>query len=202
MKLKFILAALIVFCATRGYSIAFSGTVLTDSFDARPIGALLADGGWTALNPTSLNTKRRLEVMADSGDLMGGGTANQILYFQNIADNPTSYKNTMAADGLSTSAVVMVSFDFYESSITAGGLSVYVGADPNAANPVNGFSLTDGALGPSGSYTLDAPHHLDAVFNEFGSTSDYDNPTGGVSSLGTGLMDIWIDNVRVAAGVT
>jgi hypothetical protein len=175
---------------------------LSDAFDDRPIGALATDGGWTTANPTSLNTKRRLEVLADSGDLMGSGTTNQILFFQNIAASPNQYKTTLTADGLSTSSVMMVSFDFYEPSSTTGGLSIFVGTDPSAANPANAFILADGAVAPSGSYTLDAVHHLDAVFNESGTILDYEDPAEEVSSLDSGLMDIWIDNVRVAAGAT
>ena len=167
-----------------------------------PLGALAPDGGWTAVNPSSLNTKRNLEVMADSGDLLGGGTANKILFFQNIAGSPGRFITKMTADGLSTSAVLMVSFDFYETTATAGGITIKLGGDPDAANAVNEFTLTDGTVGPSGSYSVGAAHHLDTIFNESGAMLDYDDPAGGSSSLATGKMDIWIDNVRVAAGVT
>lgn len=185
-----------------GQAEPFSGTVLFDSFDTRPDGALAADGGWSTLTPSTLNTKRRLEVLPDTGNLFGNGTSNKILFFQNVAASPNAYKTTLSADSLTSSTMLMVSFDFYEPSTTAGGISIYVGSDPSAASPVNAFSLTDGTVGPSGSYTLDAPHHLDVVFNESGSVLEYDDPAGGTSSLDTGRMDIWIDNIRVAAGVT
>ena len=197
-----LLAAFLLCGSLRGHAESITNSVLSDTFDGRPVGALAPDGCWTAVNPGSLNTKRRLEVMADSGDLLGGGTGNQILFFQNIAASPVSYKTTLSADSLSASSVWIVSFDFHEPAATTGGITIKVGGDPNATDPVNEFTLTDGAVGPSGSYTLDAPHHLDAVFNETGASIDYDDPAGGTSSLGTGLMDIWIDNVRVAAGVT
>lgn len=201
MRLKAILS-IVATCAMTGQAEPFSVTVLFDSFDTRPDGALAADGGWSTLNPTTLNTKRRLEVLPDTGNLFGNGTANKILYFQNIAGNPNAYKTILSADSLTSSTMLMVSFDFYEPSTTTGGISIYVGSDPSATSPANAFSLTDGAVGPSGSYTLDAPHHLDVVFNESGSVLEYDDPAGGTSSLDTGLMDIWIDSVRVAAGVT
>ncbi len=202
MRLQSTLAMLLSCWVSAGYGESITNTVLTDTFDARPLGALVANGGWVAVDPTSLNDKRRLEVMADSGDLLGGGTDNQILFFQNIAANPGTYITTLSADGLSSSAVLMVSFDFHETAATTGGITIKVGSDPDATNPVNEFTLTDGAVGPSGGYSVGALHHLDAIFNESGAMLDYDDPVGGSSSLATGLMDIWIDNVRVAAGVT
>ncbi len=202
MKPGVFLAAFLLFGVLPGYAESITNSVLSDTFEGRPVGALATDGGWTAVNPTSLNTKRRLEVMADSGDLLGDGTGNQILFFQNIADNPGTYITTLTADGLSSSAVLMVRFDFHETAATTGGITIKVGGDPNATDPVNEFTLTDGAVGPSGSYSVGAAHHLDAVFNESGATLNYDDPAGGSSSLATGLMDIWIDNIRVVAGVT
>jgi len=202
MKSCAFLAAFLLCGVLPGYAESITNSVLSDTFEGRPFGALAPDGGWTALNPGSLNTKRRLEVMADSGDLLGSGTDNQILFFQNIAANPGSYITTLTADDLSSSAVLIVRFDFHETAATAGGITIKVGGDPNATNPVNEFTLTDGAVGPSGSYSVGAAHHLDAAFNESGTTLDYDDPAAGSSSLATGKMDIWIDNVRVAAGVT
>jgi hypothetical protein len=55
---------------------------------------------------------------------------------------------------------------------------------------------------PAGTYTLNTAHHIDIVFNETGASIDYGDPTGSSSSLATGFMDIWVDGVRVAAGVS
>ena len=202
MLSRYLASAFLLYGTLLSHAENITHVVLSDTFNNRPLGALVADGGWTTAEPTTLRTKRKLEVITDSGNLMGGGTSNQILFFQNIAANPGTYITTLAADHLSTSSVFMVRFDFYETAGTTGGITIKIGGDPNAANPVNEFTLTDGTISPSGSYSTGAAHHLDAIFNESGTTLSYDDPAGGTSSLETGLMDLWIDNTRVAAGVT
>jgi hypothetical protein len=201
-KIKTALALLLVGGALTGYAETFGDILLTDTFDARPAGALATSGGWSDVNPGNLATKRRLEVMGDTNNVMGDGTGNQILFFQNIAAKPDQYVTWLAADGLPSASALKVSFDFYEPSTTTGGLTVYAGTDPYAANPVNAFRLVDGFVEPAGGYTLDAPHHLDVIFNETGAALEYDDPASAISTLDSGLMDIWIDGVQAADGVS
>lgn len=196
-------AALLMCSAIPAYAAeTFSDILITDTFETHSIGPLPATGNWSEVQPATLRPVRRLEIMADTNNVMGVGTSNQILFFQNIAAQPWKYFVWIAADGLPASSALKVSFDFYEPSTRPGGLSVYAGAPPFATNAVNAFRLTDGAVEPAGSYSIDAPHHLDVLFNETGSTLDYDDPASAVSTLGNGLMDIWIDGTRVAAGAT
>lgn len=195
-----------VFMALAGeatLAVAIDQPLMSDTFDGRALGALTETGGWTNVDPSDLKTKRKIEVVIDSANLLGGGTANQVLFFQNIAGDPVAYDTTLWADNLfATSKVLMLSFDFHEPSSVAGGIEISVGGNSGAANPINGFVLNDGAMQPSGGYSLNAAHHIDAVFNESGATIDYDDPAAEVSSIDSGLMDIWIDQVRVAAGVS
>jgi len=182
---------------------SFTEILLEDTFETYDLGPLPASGSWTTVQPAGLNTKRRLEVMNDTNNLMGRGTNNQILFFQNIADKPWLYIVWTVADTLPASSTLKVSFDFYEpASSKPGGLTVCAGASPSAANAVNAFRLIEGTLEPAGSYTIDAPHHLDAFFNETGTSIDYYDPAGTVSTLNDGLMDLWIDGICMATGVT
>ncbi len=202
MKRQFFISVLLISGAFACHAISIDQSVLNETFDSDALGVLTTAGGWSVVDPSSLKNSRKIEVLLDSGDLMGNGTSNQILFFQDIASDPVTYDVFFTANGLSTGKVLMVSFDFYEPSSIPGGLHMAVGGGNAAANPVNAIILADGSISPSGSYTLNAAHHLDVAFNETGDALDYDDPAGGTSTLASGLMDIWIDQVRVAAGVT
>ncbi|MDF7824613.1 hypothetical protein P4B35_11365 [Pontiellaceae bacterium B12227] len=203
MKLIISLSILCMLGVLPCLAVSINEPVFSESFDADALGVLTTSGGWTNVDPATLKTKRKIEVMVDGGDLLGGGVANHVLFFQNIAADPVAYDTKFWADGLiATSMVLMVSFDFHEPSGITGGIGISVGGNTGAANPVNIVGLADGTVQPSGTYSLNAAHHLDVVFNETGSMLDYDDPAGGVSSLDSGLMDIWIDQVRVATGVS
>lgn len=130
------LSAAFALCALSAQAVAIDQTVLSETFESDALGVLTTTGGWSTVDPNALKTKRKIEVVADGSNRMGGGTANQILYFYNIAGDPITYETTFSANSLSTGQVLMVSFDFYEPSTIAGGVSISVGSAPARKTPL------------------------------------------------------------------
>ena len=136
--------------------------------------------------------------MDDVSDLFSLGVSNRMLYFLNTR---TDRDVCFSSDHISSSKLLQINFDFYEPSGTDGQLSVIVG-DGSSINAVNVFSLSDGTVSGSGSYTLDAAHHVKALFNESGEPLEYYNPAGDLSTLGSGLMDVWIDDTLAVSNAS
>ncbi|EIP98857.1 hypothetical protein OpiT1DRAFT_03333 [Opitutaceae bacterium TAV1] len=150
------------------------------------------------------------ESVTDTGNLFQKGTDNNYLKLVFASDGTAhSFNTTLAGTGPGTTG--QISFDFYDPQAGGNGNGVVlrIGTGHANASTAFGLALRRGALltangGSVGlgsgitTYGYKVPHTLTVVFNNSASAITYGN---GNYTLAGSALDVWLDGVRVGAGI-
>ncbi len=142
-----------------------------------------------------------VQVLEDTEDVFGYGTANRYLRIEN------GIGFLFAALNVSDAEVVTMSFDFVDrrTTISSSGserLTVQFLAGDGSHSNINRahiFSLQGGSeIRPNaGSYDANTRLRFDVILNNSAEEIEYESPTG-LKKLAPGLADVWKDGVIAA----
>ncbi|MBC2596143.1 hypothetical protein H5P28_17890 [Ruficoccus amylovorans] len=212
-----------VFLLTFTLAAPLSADVLfSENFQSYPSGSVLGSP-WSLSVPDNGSTLT-YRIATDTSDLFGQGTSNKYL---SLHDGVSGAPNIQFYRTVSTpSTIGQISFSFYDplTSTTGGanntGLLVRLGtsttgAAGNSTSPFGIFVSNGGIYTNSpGSSSIDTNNllatydtsptrtaqELSIVFNN--GTTDITYGDGDIYSLAAGRMDIWLNGIVVASGLT
>ncbi len=193
---------------------AQSATVLFyDDFNQYSVGLKSGSlGNWSIAGPSTPpngSDARQLEILPDTGEWFGEGTANQYLRFSNTGNSTMSMTLNQvlpAGNPVITLSMVLIQ----PASELTGGIGFRVGKNnTTGADIANIGSITRSGSGVNrmgvvrstgttnqATFALDTAMRLDIVFNNGATSISYNN-----GSLDAGHYDVWIDGERVASGL-
>gem|GEM_PF-5225056 len=210
MKTRYTLLTTAVVLAAK---LLHADLIFEDDFESYTAGQVIDTTKWSLVLSGADNVNT-VHVEQDTGNLFGKGTGNQYVDLLDNSTNPGGQSIYLTKTGLSTelaSGIVTLNMNIIEPEGTPplsgndGRILVGIGdgtmAGTDRANLPN-WNETSAGVSTYGTVpvTRDTLYNVNIVFNNSGSSIQYNSPSG-LQTLDATSADIWIDGVLQAENI-